>query len=270
MRSSIRSSDTFPRQVNIVKLRVLGSSGAEFPGYNPPAFLIDRKLLLDGGTIGSRLSESEQWEIKNVLITHSHLDHIKGIPFLADNIILKNRRRSFTLFGIDETLTALKENLLNDKLWPDFTRISAATDPVIRLKSIPDSKAFKIGGYTIKACRVNHTVPAVGYIIKDNSGRVLLYTGDTGPTNDIWLAAPRVDVIIVEVSFPNNLEALAIKTGHLTARLLAGELAKMTNFQGRVLVTHPKPQYIDRIRKEIRAIGRKRIEMLKDGKEYEI
>ena len=253
-----------------MKLRVLGSSGAEFPGYNPPAFLIDRKLLLDGGTIGSRLSEPEQWEIKNVLITHSHLDHIKGIPFLADNIIIKNRRHSITLFGIGETLTALRENLLNDKLWPDFTKISAVIDPVIRLKSISESKAFKIGDYTVKACRVNHTVPAVGYVIKDVGGRVLLYTGDTGPTNDIWSAAPRVDVIIVEVSFPNNLEALAIKTGHLTAKLLSVELEKMTNFRGRVLVTHPKPQYIDLIRKEIRGIGRRRIEMLKEGKVYEI
>lgn len=253
-----------------MKLRVLGSSGAEFPGYNPPAFLIDRKLLLDGGTIGSRLSESEQWEIKNILITHSHLDHMKGIPFLADNIVIKNMRHSITLFGIGETLTALRENLLNDKLWPDFTKISAAIDPVIRMKNISGCRAFKIDGYTIKACRVNHTVPAVGYIIKDFSGRVLLYTGDTGPTNDIWRVAPRVDVVIVEVSFPNNLEELAMKTGHLTARLLAGELEKMTDFQGQVFVTHPKPQYIDSIRKEIRGIGRRRIEMLKDGKLYEI
>ncbi len=270
MRSSRRLSDTFPKQVNIVKLKVLGSSGAEFPGYNPPAFLIDGKLLLDGGTIGSRLSESEQWEIRNILITHSHLDHIKGIPFLADNIVLKNRRHSVTLFGIGETLKALRENLLNDKLWPDFTKISAAIDPVIRMKTVSDSKAFKICGYTVKACRVNHTVPAVGYIIKDNSGRVLVYTGDTGPTNDIWHAADGVDVIIVEVSFPNNLEALAIKTGHLTARLLAGELEKMTDFQGRVFVTHPKPQYIDLIKKEIRGIGKHRIEMLKDGKVYDV
>jgi ribonuclease BN (tRNA processing enzyme) len=253
-----------------MKLRVLGSSGAEVPGYNSPAFLIDRNLLLDGGTIGSRLSESEQWEIKNILITHSHLDHIKGIPFLADNIVIKNKRHSITLFGIRETLTALRENLLNDKLWPDFTKISAAIDPVIKLKNVLVGRAFRIGDYTVKACRVNHTVPAVGYIIKDLSGRVLLYTGDTGPTNDIWRAVPRVDVVIVEVSFPNKMEALANKTGHLTARLLAGELEKMKNFQGRIFVTHPKPQYIDLIRKEIRGIGRRRIEMLKDGKVYEI
>jgi ribonuclease BN (tRNA processing enzyme) len=253
-----------------MKLRVLGSSGAEFPGYNPPAFLIDGKLLLDAGTIGAKLSESEQWGIKNILITHSHLDHIKGIPFLADNIIIKNKRHSITLFGIRETLAALRENLLNDKLWPDFTKISAAIDPVIKLKNVSVGRAFRIGEYLIKACRVNHTVPAVGYTIKDRSGRVLLYTGDTGPTDEIWRIASRIDTVIVEVSFPNNMETLARKTGHLTARLLAGELDKIKDLQGRILVTHPKPQYVDRIRKEIQQIGRAGIEMLKDGKVYEV
>lgn len=253
-----------------MKLRVLGCSGAEFPGHNSPAFLIDSKLLLDGGTIGARLSEPQQMKIKDILITHSHLDHIKGIPFLADNIVIKNRRHGITLFGIKDTLAALRDNLLNDKLWPDFTKISAAIDPVVRLKNVSAGRAFRIGDYTIKACRVDHTVPAVGYMVKDRSGRVLLYTGDTGPTDEIWHTAPRIDAVIVEVSFPDKMKALAKKTGHLTPGLLAGELDKMTNFHGRVFVTHLKPQYTGSIKKEIRRIGRPGIEMLQDGETYEI
>lgn len=253
-----------------MKLKVLGCSGAEFPGYNSPAFLIDRKALLDAGTIGASLSEAAQWDIKDILITHSHLDHIKGIPFLADNIIIKNRKHSITLFGIKETLAALRENLLNDRLWPDFTKISAAIDPVIKLKNIVVNRAFRIGAYTVKACRVSHTVPSVGYLVRDQKGRGLLYTGDTGPTNEIWLNAPGIDAVIVEVSFPNGLKMLARKTGHLTARLLAGELGKMKNFHGRVFATHPKTQYIDQIENEIHQIGIRNIEMLRDGKVYDI
>lgn len=251
-------------------LKVLGSSGAEFPGYNPPAFLIDDKMLLDGGTIGSKLNEREQWDIENILITHSHLDHVKGIPFLADNIIIKNIPHSITLFGIKETLEALRENLLNDKLWPDFTKISAAIEPVIKLKNISAGISFKVGAYVISAYRVNHTVPAVGYIVRDATDRVLLYTGDTGPTDEIWETADKLTAVIVEVSFPNSMEELARKTGHLTARLLAGELDKIRNFPERVFITHPKPQYIDQIRKETGEIKKGNIEMLKDGKVYEI
>jgi hypothetical protein len=56
----------------------------------------------------------------------------------------------------------------------------------------------------------------------------------------------------------------------LTAKLLAGELGKMKNFRGKVFVTHPKPQYIDRIGKEIRGIVRPGVRMLREGKTYEI
>ncbi len=249
-------------------LRVLGSSGAELLGYNQPAFLIDNEILLDGGTIGSRLNEAEQWKIKNILITHSHLDHIKAIPFLADNIIIRNKRHSITLYGIKDTLTALRKNLLNDKLWPDFTKISTAIEPVVKLRQITAGRPFKVNSYTIAAYGVNHSVPAVGYVIRDKNGRVLLYTGDTGPTDKIWKIPDKVNTVIVEVSFPNSMEALARKTGHLTARLLRNELDKMNGFPEKIYITHPKPQYIEKIKKEIREIRNRKIELLKDGKVY--
>jgi len=251
-------------------LKVLGSAGAEFPGFHPPAFLIDGTMLLDAGTIGSQLTESEQWKIKNILITHSHLDHIRGIPFLADNIIIKNKRHSVTVFGTKETLLALRKNLLNDRIWPDFTKISAASDPVVKLKHIPFDRSFAVDHYTVRACRVTHTVPAVGYVIKGADGKMLLYTGDTGPTDKIWHLSDRLNAAIVEVSFPNRMEGLARKTGHLTAKLLMAELKKIRNLPEKIFVTHPKPQYIHQIRKEVGNIRGMSIEMLEDGKTYEI
>lgn len=251
-------------------LKVLGSSGSDFKGYNSPAFLIDGKILLDGGTIGSRLNETEQWKIKDILITHSHLDHIKAIPFLADNIILKNKRHSITLFGIKETLAALRDNLLNDRLWPDFTKISAAIEPVVKMKAIPAGRSFKVNSYTFTAYKVNHTVPAVGYVLRDKKGKALLYTGDTGPTEEIWKAPDTINALIIEVSFPNSMERIALKTGHLTIKLMLREIDKMKNMPERIFITHPKPQYIEKIRKELKDIRRRNIEFIRDGKIYEI
>jgi ribonuclease BN (tRNA processing enzyme) len=251
-------------------LKVLGSSGAEFPGYNPPAFLIDGSILLDAGTIGAKLSSREQMDIKSILITHSHLDHVKGIPFLADNIIISNEDCTITLYGIKETLQALRKNLLNDKIWPDFTKISAAIEPVLRLKNIATGRQFRVGDYSVRAYRVNHTVPAVGYTIKDSKNRTLLYTGDTGLTSAIWKTPEKVNTAIIEVSFPNAMVALAEKTGHLTPAMLTTELRKMKTEPEKILITHPKPQYINQIRKEISQIRQWNIKLLKDGEIYRI
>jgi len=129
--------------------KVLGSSGAELPGYNSPAFLVDDSILLDAGTIGSFLSEKEQWKIRDIVVTHAHLDHIKAIPFLADNIIIKNRRHSIKLFGIKETLSDLRKHLLNNKNLAGLTKISSSLEPVIKMNTIAAGKAFRVNGHTV-------------------------------------------------------------------------------------------------------------------------
>jgi ribonuclease BN (tRNA processing enzyme) len=253
-----------------VKLKVIGSSGGEFPGYNSPAFLIDNTILLDAGTIGAFLDEASQWRIRNILITHAHLDHIKGIPFLADNLVIKKKEHTVKVISISSVLNALKKNLLNNRIWPDFTIISTATKPVLMLRAIIPGKPFKISSYTITAHKVSHSVPAVGYIIEDKKGRRLLYTGDTGPTDSIWKSAGEINCAIIEVSFPNRLKAMALKTGHLTSRLLLKEISKMEPLPERILITHPKPLYRKQIKKEIRDLPLKNIKILKDGETYEI
>ncbi|NIO82544.1 MAG: 3',5'-cyclic-nucleotide phosphodiesterase, partial [Candidatus Aminicenantes bacterium] len=50
-----------------MKIQVLGCSAVELPKSNLTSFLVDKKILLDAGTIGSSLDESEQWKIKHVL-----------------------------------------------------------------------------------------------------------------------------------------------------------------------------------------------------------
>lgn len=261
-----------------MKLKIIGSSGGESPGHNPPAFLIDDSMFLDAGTIGASLNAAEQWKIRNILITHAHLDHIKGIPFLADNLIIRNadnliirnKEQSIKIISISKVLMALRKNLLNNRIWPDFAIISGASSPVLALKAILPGKPFKINRYTITAYKVNHFVPAVGYIIEDRKGKRLLYTGDTGPTNVIWKAAKDIRCAIIEVSFPSRLEEMAIKMGHLTPALLMNEINKMESLPEDILITHPKPMYLEQIKDEIRKLPLKNIKILKDGETYKI
>jgi ribonuclease BN (tRNA processing enzyme) len=253
-----------------MKLKVLGSSGAEFGRYNLPAFLLDSCLLLDAGTIGLSIKDAEQWKIRSILITHTHLDHIKGIPFFADNLHMRHKKGSVTIISIPHVLKALKNNLLNNILWPDFTRIPDTKNPILKLKAITPGQSFRVCGHKIVAYRVNHSVPAVGYIIEGVDGKRLLYTGDTGPTDSIWRAADRLDCVVMEVSFPNRMEEVAIRTGHLTARLIVKELQKMESLPKKILITHQKPLYLKQIHMEIGALRIKNIRIMKDGETYEI
>lgn len=252
-----------------MKLRVLGSAGAEFPDFRPPAFLIDEQLLLDAGTIGSVLTEEEQSLIRNIMITHSHLDHIRAIPALADNIIIKNLSYSVNVFGIQEVIDALRHHLFNDVIWPDFTCISSPENPVLRYEQVVCGVEYAVSNYSIMVVQVDHTVPAVGYRVRSGD-TTLVYTGDTGPTEEIWRFAECADALIVEVSFPNEMEQLALLTKHLTCSLLSVELKKIGTLPKRIFVTHPKPQYYDIIRGEIDSLNIDGIELLHDGAVFEL
>jgi ribonuclease BN (tRNA processing enzyme) len=102
---------------------------------------------------------------------------------------------------------------------------------------------------------VQHTVPTHGYLVEDNTGAVL-FTSDTGPTEKVWEVANstrRLRAVIVEVSFPTRMQAVADISRHLTPSTLALELAKLRS-DVPVYLYHFKPPYVDELRAEIAAL----------------
>jgi ribonuclease BN (tRNA processing enzyme) len=254
-----------------MKIQVLGCSAVELPNSNLPSFLVDGKLLLDAGTIGTVLNQKEQWKIGNVLITHSHIDHIKDLPFFADNISINNRSHQVNVISISAVNKSLKQNLFNDILWPDFTKIPTAANPNINLKNIRPGRSFRLDGYKITAYKVTHTVPAVGYLLENNKGKRLLYIGDTGPNDLIWkVVTKKLNCLIIEVSLPDRFKSMALYTGHLTPMLLSKEINKMKYVPDRICITHCKPRYRETIEKELKRLNTRNIRILRDGMKIKI
>lgn len=251
-----------------MKIKVLGCSGAEFPGHNPPGFLLDNEILFDAGSLTNVLDENAQAKIKYIFITHAHLDHIRGISFLADNIIVARRRQRVNIISIPHVIKTIKKNLLNDSLWPDFTMIPNYENAVLRYGELKSGMPIRINDYKITAYSVTHSVPSVGYLVEDANNRRFFYTGDTGPTDSTWkkIGDKKIHCLIIEVSFPNKMREMAILTGHLTPQLLKEELLKMRHMPERILITHLKPQHFKAIKSELERLKIKNLKLLKDGK----
>jgi cAMP phosphodiesterase len=249
----------------MMKIKVIGCSGAEFPGHNAPGFLLDDEILFDAGSFTSVMNEKEQFKLKNIFITHAHIDHIQSIPFLADNIVMGKKRIQIRIFSISTVVKMIKRHLFNDAVWPDFTIIPNPTDAILNLVNLRVAEPININGYTITPYKVNHAVPAVGYLTEDTKGKRFFYTGDMGPSPETWrrMADKKLDCLIIDVSFPNSMIELAKRTGHLTPKLLREELLTMKQLPGCVCITHPKPQYFKTIKKELDKLGIRNLRILK-------
>ena len=255
-----------------MRIKVLGASGTEVPGHNCPAFLIDGKILLDAGTIAVSLNIREEHSLKWILLTHAHLDHIKGIPFLLDNLVTRSTGNTITVLSGKDVLDDLKKNIFNGRIWPDFTRIPSPEHPSLKYLPLRTERPVEIDGYKVTMEKVHHTVPAYGFIIEKAGKKSIAYTGDTGPTHRFWerMAAHEVKHLIMETSFPNRLEKLALASGHLTPSLLEKEIAKMSPLPEKIFIMHIKPQYLQEIEMEIQSLEHANIEFLKDGEVIEI
>lgn len=243
-------------------VRIIGGHGGVSPGFRNTSYLIDGKLLIDAGSVASGIQIDEQTLIDNILISHSHLDHISDLAFLADNCFgLKGR--PFEIWSCQTVKDNIMKHLLNDEIWPDFTKLPNEQNPTLRFHTIESEVPFQLGDYKITPVKVNHPAGGHGFIIeKKNSA--LVFTQDTGPTDRIWELARKTDnlkAIFTEVSFPNQLKQVAMDSYHHTPETIAEEIKKMPE-DIPIFLGHLKPNYQAKLFKEIADLGIDRISLL--------
>lgn len=257
-----------------MNLRVLGchGSGQLVVGERGPVqcgtcgFLINDRVVVDAGTIGSRLYLDEQRRIRVVLLTHLHFDHIRELPTLADNLV-GEIDEPVVIAAVPEVLDGLRRHIFNGAVYPDFFRLPDPAQPVFVSYELCPGRETELGGLGVTPIRVNHVVPTVGFLLRDGD-RTVLYSGDTYRTDELWQVAKGVaglTAAFIECSFPDEMDALAGVAKHLTPALLAEELAKLARPELPVFAYHLKPRFRERIREELGQLGIQRLTALEEG-----
>ncbi len=250
-----------------MRIRVLGCSGGIGAGARTTALLVDDDVLIDAGTgIGDLELESLD-SIRHVFLTHSHLDHVAGLPMLADRIFEENFATPLTVYAREETLRAVQQHLFNDVIWPDFTRLPSREKPMLRWHVTSPGDTIRIGHRNFYAVDVMHTVPSLGFTVQ-NSGGVFAVSGDTKTNETLWPvlnACSDLKVLVIEVSFPDEMARLALDAGHYTPRSLTDDLARLEH-EPEIWLTGMKPGEEDRILRQVRdAAPHRDIRMLSAG-----
>ncbi|MBI3181305.1 MAG: 3',5'-cyclic-nucleotide phosphodiesterase [Myxococcales bacterium] len=250
-----------------MRLQVLGCHGGELPKYKTTCFLIDGVLALDAGALTGSLGLEQLCRVDDIIVSHSHFDHVKDLPLMAD-LIVGRRDKPVTIHASRECARTLRTNMFNNSLWPDFTRIPTRKNPVMQIKSFRAGASFKIGRYSVISIPVTHPVESCGFVVSDGSLSVAM-SGDTGPTQKLWEVLNRtrdLKAVLLETSFPNRLQQLADISGHLTPQTLKVELRKLERNGAAVLLYHLKPAFVPQLKKELEGLP---VEVLELGETFE-
>jgi cAMP phosphodiesterase len=252
-----------------VRLRVLGCSGGELPGHRTTCFLVDGRLAVDAGALTASLPLRDLARLEDVVLTHGHLDHVKDVPLVAD-LLAGLRRRPLRVHASAACADMLRRHVFNGVLWPDFTRLPSRARPAIEIRPFAPGRTFRAGRYAIHPVPVNHPVESVGFLVSDGKARFAV-SGDTGPTEALWRrvsAARGLRALLVETSFPNSMQALADRSGHLTPDTLAGELAKVKRGGYPVYLYHLKPAHAADLRRDLARLALDGVRILEMGDEF--
>jgi len=249
-----------------MKIEILGCYGNHVDNYRTTSFLLNDSILLDAGTITEVLGDEQLKRIKHVVISHTHIDHLKDLFSFVDELVMMGKY-SIEVISVKQIIEIISQNLFNNLIWPDFTVIPSENNAVIKFCEIDLEKATSRDGISIKPVLMTHTVYTVGFVVKEGK-RGFMFTADTGPTERFWKVAKEekgIEFIIADVSFPNRLDRLAKISGHMTLSMLIEHIDRFRLNDMPFYITHIKPIFKNEILKELSASGRKTIKPLKQG-----
>lgn len=232
------------------------------------SYVINDRIAIDAGCLGFGLDLPAQKQLTDLFLTHCHMDHVASLPIFLDNVY-EYGPRCVTIHGSDPTMAVLRQDMFNDRIWPDFVNLSTAASPFLKLDYIVPFHPVIAGSLRITALPLKHIVPTVGYVIEDENSAIAIIS-DTHHDSGVWThisQIPNLKAVLLECSFPNQLDWLADKSMHLIPRTFAMEARHIP--QGvRILAIHIKPAWYDATFAELQALPLANFEMSQVGVEY--
>jgi len=246
------------------------SAGDTSQAQSLTSFLVNDTIAIDAGSLGFSLDGDRLARVAHVILTHSHLDHLASLP-IAIAEVFPRLKRPMRIYATEGVLQAVQDHLLNGVIWPDFSRIQMLGAAGMALEFVPivPRVPFTVDGVTFTPVPVNHEVPTVG-LVAHVADCTVMFTSDTCRTDDIWAAAsehPDLRAVFVDCSFPDEMEELAIRSGHLTPRLVAAEIGKLTR-PAKIICVHIKPDTRAKVLAQLASHHARHIDPVEIGKTY--
>jgi phosphoribosyl 1,2-cyclic phosphodiesterase len=147
-------------------------------------------IIIDAGTgirrLGKEMMEGAFGEGKgaaHLLVSHTHWDHIQGLPFFEPLYQRGNKLNVYARQPDDTHLRAVFASQTDSPYFPvPFENVKAD----IAYRELVEGARFNIGAVKVSCTRLNHPWIAIAYRL-DCDGSSVAYVTDTAPFRDILI-----------------------------------------------------------------------------------
>lgn len=184
-------------------------------------------------------------QVKGYVISHAHLDHVKGL------IINSSVDQKKNIYGTDTTIDHLRDHLFNHKIWPNYANEGSQPLGLYHYVRLPVGKEYLIPEVemSVETFLLEHSKGSSSAFLIKSEGRYVIYFGDTSPDclekkkclHTIWKRiAPLIRQkvlrdIFIECSYPDDCSDESL-FGHFKPQYLLQELKHLAFL---VEATHP-------------------------------
>ncbi|MFL7791669.1 MAG: MBL fold metallo-hydrolase [Anaerolineae bacterium] len=198
-------------------------------------------------------------DLRGLIITHFHPDHVLGVPILLIEASILGRTDPLPIYGIQDVMD--RYNTLMDLFrrdeWPGFF-----DTPCHVVSEGEGALVLDDDDFYITATPVKHVVPNIGLRVKSkHGGGVAAYSSDTAPCDAVVKLAQDADILIHE--------AAGSTPGHSSV-VQAGEVARRAGARRLVLVHYrPAPHKYNLWIEEAAEVFDGPVELAQDLAKYE-
>jgi ribonuclease Z len=185
----------------------------------------ERTILID--CVGSpilRLKKAgvDHNDLTDMVLTHFHPDHVSGVPPMLMQMWLLGRKKPLNIYGLHYTIDRIEDMMrfYSWADWPDFFPVAFYRLPSGEMTPVLDCPEFRIF-----SSNVRHFVPTIGLRVEfKESGKLMAYSCDTEPCEQVVRLADGVDVLVHEATGPYRGHSSAGQAGEIASQAEAGGL----------------------------------------------
>lgn len=204
----------------------------------------ERLLIVDCGTglagLQTALFQSGRYHSADILVTHSHWDHVQGIPFFSPLFSPENVFTFYSEMREGRTFSQQLEQLMAPPLFPIR---AASLGAQITYREITCGETLELGGVCVQTARLTHPNTCTGFRVYYGEKSVCVVGDYEHGGRDVYAFAQGADVVIYDAQYQDEEYERKKGWGHSTWR----EGCKLAQACGvkQLYLTHHDPSRSD-------------------------